>query len=103
MIIKFNTYITESLRDKMTPVSDEEIRNKIKKIAGVNDDVISIKIWNPYNYNLVSSKSVLKSEKFDDHHTKITGDIIKVYDFLMDYIQGNHIDMKHYLKRSIIT
>ena len=81
---------SESLRDKMTPVPEEEIRRKVKDELGVDDDVISVKIYNPHGYKLVGGNgSTLKEENYRVHHHKLTGDVVKIYNFLIDYYNIN--------------
>lgn len=50
MIIKFNEYITENIRDKMTPVSDEYIKSKIKEILTGDNGIELIENYYEYFY-----------------------------------------------------
>jgi len=84
--MKYLQTYNESLRDKMTPKSEDEIRNKIKSLMGVNDDIISIKLWNPSGFKLVSRDSGIDEENYRMDYHKLTGDIVKIYDYLVDYL-----------------
>jgi len=101
MILKFKQY-NESLRDKMIGKTDEEVRNNIKKSIGVDSDIVSVKVWNPDDYRLVSSGSVLKSKHLGNYNSAITGDIIKVVEWLEDWVGGSKSKAISYLKQNII-
>ena len=98
MIIKFGDFITESIRNKMIPKSDEELSSNIKNHLNIDNNIVSILIWNPYNYTLVSDDSGIKSEKYNNNYYKLTGDIIKIYTFVQEYTKGNEIDVIRYIK-----
>jgi hypothetical protein len=88
MITKYKLYreqsnlCNESLRDKIKGKSDEDI----KKSLGITDNYISVKIWNPKNYNLIGDSTKLKSDRFDPVYTRISGDFTDILDFMMSYI-----------------
>ena len=98
----FNDYIKESLRNKMIPKSEDEIRTNIKKSLNVNNDIISVKIWNPYKYKLVSDTSLLKEEEYNNDYYKVTGDIVDIFVFITIYTMGSNNDVDTYIKTHLI-
>jgi len=102
MMKKFNEFTNESLKDKMVGKTDEEVRNNLKQSIGVDDDIVSVRVWNPDEYKLVSSSSVLTAKYLDSYHYAITGDIIKVIEWLEDWVGGSIYKAIHYLKSNII-
>lgn len=94
--------ITESLRDMMTPKPEEEIRSKIKKKLGIDSDIISVKLWNPYGYKLVSKDSGIEEENYRVNYHRLTGDIMKIYDFMVDYTEGSPGSAEYYITSGLI-
>lgn len=78
---------SESLVDKMTPVSEEQMREKAKEVFKTDKDIISIKVWNPSGWKLVSKQSGIEEENYRVDYHKLTGDVLKIYNFLVDYLE----------------
>jgi ankyrin repeat protein len=82
----------ESLRDKMTPKSDEEIRRVIKKIIGMDGDYIEVKIPEPKEPKKIKSllelsdKYNLDIQDYDDNNVIVCGDITDIFNFIKFYV-----------------
>ena len=91
MIKKFDTY-NESVRDKMTPKSDNEIKNIIKKKIGIDSDYIEVKIPEPKEIKKVRSLLELSDEyNIDlkdnkDGNLLVCGYITDVFNFIKFYV-----------------
>ena len=101
-LYKYTDFFNESLRDKMIPKSDEEIREKIKKIFNTDKDVISIKLHNPHGYKLVGMNSGIEEENYRVNYHKLTGDIVVIYNYLMDYLDKSPGDPIGYIGEFLI-
>ena len=79
-------FMFESIRDLMTPKSEDEIKDKVKKMFKTDDDIISIKVWNPSGYILVSKASGIEEENYRVNYHKLTGHVLKIYYWLKCYL-----------------
>ena len=95
--------IIESLRDQMVAKSEKEIK---KLIGDLNIDInkeIAVKIWNPYNHQLVSDVSPIKEIRIDKTYTQLKGDFMDIYNYMEDYFNTiGHISTIQKIKQNLI-
>ena len=74
----------------------------LKKKLGIDSDIISVKLWNPYGYKLVSKDSGIEEENYRVNYHRLTGDIMKIYDFMVDYTEGSPGSAEYYITSGLI-
>jgi hypothetical protein len=82
----------ESVRDKMTPKSEEDIRLAIKNKLNMDSDHIEVKIPEPKDVKKIKSLLDLSDEysldikDYDDNNIMVCGDIVNVFNFIKFYV-----------------
>jgi ankyrin repeat protein len=97
----YNVVTNESVRDKMTPKSDEEIRTVIKRIIRSDSDYIEVKIPEPKEPKKIktllelSDKYNLDIQDYDDKNIIVCGDITDVFNFIKFYVNYTLINKRN--------
>ena len=97
----YREYINEGIRDKMTPKSEEEIREVVKRVVGINDDYIEVKIPEPNEVKKIKSlldlsdKYNLDIKDYTDNNVIVCGDIIDVFNFIKFYVNYTMINKQN--------
>jgi len=93
----------ESLRDQMTPKSKEELNSLIGDIGFNVDSIISIDVYNPHEFNLVSSASEIKqSNSTTPGWSILTGPFMLLFEYVKDYYNMTREEALRTIKKDLI-
>ena len=110
--MKYLVTFNESIRDKMTPKSKEDIRISIKNKLDINGDYIEVKIPEPKELKKIrsllnlSDKYNLDIKDYKDNNILICGDIIGVFffiEFYLNYTLINKTNSKTFFIKYILN
>jgi ankyrin repeat protein len=92
--------VNESLKGKLKGKSKEELKNEL----GITDDYITVEIWNPGNYELVSPSAPFEVRRNkSDSCTRLSGKFMDILNYMMDYNSDvTHSSALSKFKNSII-
>ena len=101
--------LNEGVKDKMTPKSREEIRELIKKKIGTDKDIISVRFNSPtgdeqwMRFRKQLKNELIKIEVLSSLYLKVTGDVIDVYEFYINYFGLGEYMALHFINREMIN
>jgi hypothetical protein len=100
-VFLYITGLNESVRSRMTPKSEEDIRLVIKNKLNTDNDHIEVKIPEPKEVKKIRSLLDLSDEYnldidvYDDTNLMVRGDIVDVFNFIKFYVNYTMINKQN--------